>query len=211
MKNPTQRLMGALALLYCGPILAGLAGSDPAALWLFALFFIFWVVVLEPGQFPRSQSDWRRPGIWLAVASRCCLQLLVLGLLFGIGRGIGGVYDTTPEISTALPPAISFMAIPLARLIHDPWAVRSLPLSAEARYRFAQGMLHPLEELPPEVPDAELIAHLSVLQGHLDPTLVETVLAEKTLQRPAPAILSRALSLLQEGRAEAPDWKARAA
>ena len=57
MQNRVRLLMGASALLYMGPLLAGLSGMGWAALPVFMALFALWLVVMRPAQWPRD-----RPG-----------------------------------------------------------------------------------------------------------------------------------------------------
>ncbi|MFN3824859.1 MAG: hypothetical protein ACK4RN_12825 [Pseudorhodobacter sp.] len=201
MKDRAQRLMGAMALMYFGPLLAGLDNHGFAVVPAFAAIFVVWLIVLEPRRFPRNLKDWKIRQTQLTVVSRSALQVLLVLVLFGIGRGIGGAAGVVVDIPVALPLAMSFLAIPLARLIHDSFAKSELPLSAEARRGFAIGMLKPLENLPEDVADRELADHLEVLGQHVERPLIEEILAEKAEEGTASAVARRALALLQSGAA----------
>lgn len=206
MKDGAQRLMGAMALMYFGPLLAGLGNHGFAVVPAFAAIFVVWLIVLEPRRFPRNLKDWQNRQTQLTVLSRSALQVLLVLVLFGIGRGIGGAMGAAVEMPVALPLAMSFLAIPLARLIYDPFNAKEAPLSAEARRGFAIGMLRPLEALPDDVADRELADHLEVLGQHVERPLIEEILIEKAEEGTASAVARRALALLQsgpEGRASA--------
>ena len=110
-------LQGATALLYLGPLLAGMAGYGWAMLPPFVSIFVFWLIVLRPQQWPQTLSDWRRPAAPLSVLTQVLTQVLLVAVLFGIGRGIGGVAGNMPMLHPFLPLAISFFAFPLSRLV----------------------------------------------------------------------------------------------
>ncbi len=202
MKDTAQRLMGVMALMYFGPLLAGLANHGFGILPLFAAIFLIWLVVLEPQRFPLNPRDWRGGAFGLAMLSRALLQVVLVLVLFGIGRGIGGALGVLPDLPVALPLAMSFLAVPLARLIHDP--------ATGARREFALGMLEPLEDLPADTTDRELSDHLEVLRQHVPGSVIEGLLAEKAQAGTASAAARRALALLQ-GAAPAAGMPGRAA
>ena len=64
---------------------------------------------------------------WVAVSARAVVQLLFVVVLFGVGRGIGGILGAMTWFPAALPVAISFLSIPIARMIWDPWAQSAAP------------------------------------------------------------------------------------
>lgn len=109
-------LQMATAALYMGPLLAGLSGYGWAMLTPFLSIFLLWLMILRPHQWPQSNYDWLHARTWVAVLSKVVSQLLLIAVLFGIGRGIGGVMGFVPLFHPALPVAISFIAIPISRL-----------------------------------------------------------------------------------------------
>ena len=120
MQGKLRLAMGATALLYLGPLLAGLAGQAWAAVPVFILTFLLWSIVMRPAAFPRAASAWTQPRIWIGALVQLAVQALLVLLLFGLGRGIGGVAGFLPVIHPALPVALSALSIPLTRLIWDP-------------------------------------------------------------------------------------------
>ncbi len=119
--------MAANALLYFGPLLAGLAGFGWALVPLFTAIFVLWLIILQPYEFPINRAEWMSTDAWVAISARAAVQLLFVVVLFGIGRGIGGVLGAMTGFSPVLPIAISFLSIPLARMIWDPWAQPPVP------------------------------------------------------------------------------------
>jgi hypothetical protein len=119
--------MAANALLYFGPLLAGLAGFGWALVPLFMAIFVLWLIILQPYEFPINRAEWMSTDAWVAISARAAVQLLFVVVLFGIGRGIGGVLGAMIGFSAVLPIAISFLSIPLARMIWDPWAQPPVP------------------------------------------------------------------------------------
>jgi hypothetical protein len=120
MFNRITLLRGATALLYIGPLLAGLAGFGWALVPVFTLLFVLWLMFLRPETWPGTAADWRRGTSWLTFAARAAVQLLLVAILFGIGRGIGGVMGWTAPIPFFLPVVISSAAILLGRVIWNP-------------------------------------------------------------------------------------------
>lgn len=112
-------LQGATALLYMGPLLAGLAGFGWAMLPPFVSVYLLWLMIMRPHQWPRTNADWLRGEVWLVVLTQALTQILLVSVLFGIGRGLGGVMGHLPMFHPLLPVAVSFLAIPVSRLAWD--------------------------------------------------------------------------------------------
>ena len=127
MENRRRFMMLANALLYFGPLLAGLAGFGWGLVPVFTAIFMLWLIILQPYEFPINKGEWLSADAWVAVSARAAVQLLFVVVLFGIGRGIGGILGVMTGFSVFLPTAISFLSIPLARLIWDPWAQPPVP------------------------------------------------------------------------------------
>lgn len=119
MQNRLRMLMGATALLYFGPLLAGLTGMGWDAVPVFVALFALWLVVMRPAQWPRDAAAWDGATVVAAAAQVAVNALIVVGL-FAAGRGIGGVAGYVPNISPLIPVGLSFLATPLSRLIWDP-------------------------------------------------------------------------------------------
>ena len=128
MENRRRLLMAANALLYFGPLLAGLAGFGWGLVAVFAVIFMLWLIILQPYEFPISRAEWMSADAWVAISARAAVQLLLVVVLFGLGRGIGGILGAMTFFPAMLPIAISFLSIPFARMIWDPWAVQNGPV-----------------------------------------------------------------------------------
>ena len=120
METRRRFMMLANVLLYFGPLLAGLGGFGWGLVIVFTAIFMLWLIILQPYEFPINRAEWMSPDAWVAIAARAATQLLFVVVLFGIGRGIGGVMGAMTGYSYLLPLAISFLSIPLARIIWDP-------------------------------------------------------------------------------------------
>ena len=53
MRSRLRLLMGATALLYLGPVLAGLGGFGWSVVPVFTAIFLLWLIVLRPHQWPQ--------------------------------------------------------------------------------------------------------------------------------------------------------------
>ena len=112
----------ATACLYLGPLLAGIGGYGWAVVPVFAAIFLLWLIVLRPQEWPQSRADWLQPDAMVAMAARGVMQLLLVVLCFGIGRGLAGVAGLHLNLPFMGPIFLSFLAIPLARIAWPPRA-----------------------------------------------------------------------------------------
>lgn len=119
MEHKARLLMAATLLLYLGPMLAGLSGMGWSATPVFIALIALWFVVMRPGQWPRDLSAWTADHV-VAAAAQVAINAVIVVILFAIGRGIGGVAGFLPQISPFVPVALSFLSIPLSRLVWDP-------------------------------------------------------------------------------------------
>ncbi|MDN5786033.1 hypothetical protein [Pseudorhodobacter sp.] len=201
--------MAVTALLYFGPLLAGLAGFGWAIVPVFAAIFMLWLVIIRPQDFPRSVHDWARPEALVAFAARAAVQLLLVVMCFGIGRGIGGVMGSLPSIPTMLPIAISFLSIPLARMVWNPWEAQAMDnLLDDALTKietgklqggdraYGEAVLAPLNGLSDNVTEAELQDHLTALRALVDEGVTYDILVELVESGKASLAVKRALMLL---------------
>lgn len=184
MQNRLRMLMAVTALLYIGPLVAGLGGFGWAVVPLFAAIFLLWLFILRPHQWPQTLSEWAQPQPLVALLTQALVQLLLVAVLFGVGRGIGGVMGTVPVFSVVLPLSISFLSIPLARMVWDPWQANQVDRfldDAIARVQattadtdanpgldLARRLVAPLADLPDDTPETDVARHLIALstQAH---------------------------------------------
>lgn len=106
----------ATALLYAGPLVAGLGGSGWAMAPAFVLVFLLWQVLQHPRDWHRTPLRWRAAPRLTGALLRIAVLAGLVALLFGFGRGIGGVLGHLPAMPAAAPLLASLMAVPLARL-----------------------------------------------------------------------------------------------
>ena len=207
MHNRLRVLKGATALLYFGPLLAGLGGFGWGVIPVFAAIFMLWLFILRPLQWPRTLADWARPEALIALLTQGLMQVLLVAVSFGIGRGIGGVLDVVPPFPLMLPIAISFLSIPLARLIFDPWATgeptdlldealaQAVPqdqTDTKARIAAANRMVTELGRLPSDTPDTVLAAHLAAMTTQVSPEILRVALMDPIYDGEASALHLRA-------------------
>lgn len=209
MENRLRLLRGATALLYFGPLLAGLGGFGWAVVPIFVSIFLLWLFILRPQQWPRRWADWARPEALVALLTQGVVQVLLVTVSFGIGRGLGGVLGALPPFPLMLPVAVSFLSVPLARLIWDPWtagAANLLPDGAPdrpdqgdtaaapspLRVAGAARMVAALDELPADTPPEVLEAHLRAMASHAAPDALRVALMDPICDRTASPLHRRA-------------------
>ncbi len=193
MQNRLRMLMGVTALLYVGPLMAGLGGYGWAVVPLFAAIFLLWLFILRPHQWPQTLSEWTQPEALFSLLTQVLIQFLLVVVLFGVGRGIGGVLGTLPIFSIVLPLSVSFLSIPLARMIWDPWkadqagcfldeaiaGVDAGPIDCiDPELALARRLVAPLSDLPDDTPESEVARHLIALSSHADPADIRKALFE---------------------------------
>ena len=119
MLSRMRLLKGATALLYAGPLFAGMCGFGWGLVAAFTAIFVVWLMVLRPEQWPSAPDEWLTGGAWLSVATQILSQVALIAILFGIGRGIGALAGFVPVVNPVLPLSVSFLAIPLCRMLWD--------------------------------------------------------------------------------------------
>lgn len=113
-------VMGASALLYLGPLLAGLGGAGWSWAPAFAAVFVLWLIVMRPQDWPRQAAAWANPAVPLRAVMQAAVQLLLVSVMFALGRGIGGVAGVAPLWPAWAPLLLSALSVPLARLAWNP-------------------------------------------------------------------------------------------
>lgn len=166
MLTRMRLVKGAAALLYIGPLIAGLCGFGWGMVAPFAAIFIVWLMVLRPEQWPATPGEWLTAPAWLAALAQVLSQVLLVAILFGIGRGLGGLADIgRVAIDPLMPLSLSFLAIPLCRMLWDSREAASqgyfLDEEAESAHSesaagAAATAIIPLLNLPDTAPDASV-------------------------------------------------------
>ena len=108
------------AMLYFGPLLAGLSGTAELALPVFVAIFTLWIVVMRPAIWARVTQDGTPLALAVYLAGITLMQILLVILCFGLGRGLSAVLGGALDIPQWVPVLLSALALPLARLIWNP-------------------------------------------------------------------------------------------
>lgn len=214
MQARLRLLKGATALLYLGPLLAGIAGFGWRVVPLFVAIFLLWLFILRPQQWPRTLADWSRPEALIALLTQSLVQLLLVAVSLGIGRGIGGVLGVMPAIPLMLPVAVSFLSIPLARMIWDPWRADTGEVVLDAalarleaeedpapaddlkrRTEVAARMVAALDRLPAEAAPGLLADHLHAMATQTSHEALRVALMDPIYDRSATAVVRRAAAV----------------
>ena len=82
----------------------------------FAAIFLLWLVVIRPQDWPEHPRAWLALPAWLALAGRAAVQLVLVSACFVFGRAFGHVTGFEPVFGVGMPLALSFIAVPLARM-----------------------------------------------------------------------------------------------
>lgn len=195
LTNRIRLLMGVNALVYLGPLIAGLAGFGWAAVPFFAAILILWMILLDPLDWEYTRSDWTSGRAAVRVTGRVLTQVALTGVLLGIGRGMGGVADVTPDLPLMQLLALSFFAVPAARLFWRP--------DVATGRKVARGMAERLNELPEGADDAEILAHVTAIRQHTGAEDLLAALQQLAARDDASRVIRRALTMLG-GAAPAP-------
>ncbi len=196
-----QRLLQLVTLmLYAGPLLAGMGGFGWIYVVAFAAIFLLWQVVLRPLDWPRDAAHWRGRDLQASALARVALLVLLVAVLFGIGRGIGGIVGFVPRVSSLAPLALSLMSIPLARLIEVREAPSVAPPAPEADHLAAATaradlLLQPVQDLPETTPPEAVAEHLRAIAAHVDPARLHEALLSRVRAGGAGPALVTALAL----------------
>lgn len=196
MPNRLRLLQATTALLYLGPLLAGLSGHGWPAIALFSAIFVLWSVILRPHLWPATPSDLARTEALVALAALIASQVLLVALCFAIGAGIGGVMGFHPALPAALPAVLSFLSVPLSRLVWNPHADAELAGFDPLIHKLApaeppalpERLLAQVMALPADTGEADLQAHITAISAHLDALQIRRTLEDAArLQQITPA------------------------
>lgn len=165
---PRIRLLkAATALLYVGPLFAGISGLGWGMVAPFVAVFVVWLMVLRPEQWPASPQEWMTlPALGSALA-QVLSQILLVTVLLAVGRGIGALAGFLPTVNPILPLALSFLAIPLCRILWDAREAANQGVFLDEEAEIAQApraaaeaaaAIVPLLNLPDGAPDAEVMS-----------------------------------------------------
>jgi hypothetical protein len=206
MEMRARLLKGATALLYFGPLMAGLGGYGWLMVPSFVAIFVLWQMIVRPYHWPTSLAEFGKADLWVGIAAQIAVQILLVVICFGIGRGIGGAIGALPMYSHALPLSVSFLSIPLSRLLWNPWKGDSFEELVEAqapvtidpdntsdRVALADRLLQPLQDMNGRLSEADALRHLQAMAKHADHTALRDALIARVGRGDASAAIRTAL------------------
>lgn len=167
MLTRIRLLKAATALLYVGPLFAGISGLGWGMVAPFVAVFVVWLMVLRPEQWPASSQEWLTVPAWGAAFAQLLSQILLVTVLLAIGRGIGALAGFLPSVNPIFPLALSFLAIPLCRILWDAREAANQGVFLDEEAEIAQApraaaeaaaAIVPLLNLPDGAPDAEVMS-----------------------------------------------------
>jgi hypothetical protein len=190
-----RMMMSATALLYMGPLLAGLGGYGWTMVPIFAGIFTLWQMILRPEKWP-APYDMHRADAWLAIAAQVALQTLVVVVCFGIGRGIGGAAGELPMYSPLVPVFVSFLSIAIGQIISRPvQPTRAADQDhIDEATAMADRLLQPLQDAAGTMTEAEVARHLAAMGQHVDPARLRDALLARVAKGAGPNV-ERALAV----------------
>jgi hypothetical protein len=205
MLTRLRLLKGATALLYVGPLFAGISGLGWGMVAPFVGIFVVWLMVLRPEQWPATLQEWLTLPAWGAALAQVLSQILLVTILLAVGRGIGALAAFLPDVNPILPLALSFLAIPLCRMLWDAREAADQGIFLDDEAERAQApraaaeaatAIVPLLNFPDAAPDAEVITRLAnTLAGPGAEVRLDALGAALTRPDRSHAALRRALVL----------------
>ena len=197
MERRARLLLLATVPLYLGPLLAGFSGMGWSAIPVFVALMALWLVVLRPHQWPRRMTLWTS-AVAVSAAAQVATNAVIVVILFGIGRALGAVagFDLLPDPLVSV--GLSFVSIPLSRLVWDPASARDADLFLDSANVQINAVSHGAGPGGSGVQDS-MIRELLALPDAADPALTAAAIAA-ALQAPgAAARLSQLQDALEHG------------
>lgn len=105
------------ALVYTGPLYAGLSGFGLNIVPVFAVIFMLWLYVIRPLDWPQTPEAWRNPRALAWPLLIFLIQIVLVTFCLTIGRGIAGITEFQPPFPLTLSILISLLGIATARLL----------------------------------------------------------------------------------------------
>jgi hypothetical protein len=205
MLTRIRLLKAATALLYVGPLFAGISGLGWGMVAPFVAVFVVWLMVLRPEQWPATPQEWLTLPAWGAALTQVLSQILLVTVLLAIGRGIGALAGFLPVVNPIFPLALSFIAIPLCRMLWDAREAANLGIFLDEEAEIAQApraaaeaaaAIVPLLNLPDGAPDAEVMSKTAnALSGLAADLRLDALTAALSRPDRSHAALRRALVL----------------
>lgn len=129
MKTRSRAVFATSALLYSGPLYAGLGGFGFETVPLFAALFALWLAVVRPGDWPTTAEEWRQPRSVAWPLLILAGQGVLVAFCLAIGRGIGALNDLVAPLPLAFATGLCVLGIAIAwtlrrgdtrRIVHIP-------------------------------------------------------------------------------------------
>ncbi len=117
MSRRDRAIYATSALLYLGPLYAGLAGYGFETIPVFAPLFVLWLWVVKPGRSLREKGALRDVRGLARFGLILVGQLVLVGFCLAVGRGMGGLVGLVPPLPLVFTLLVSMLAIALARLL----------------------------------------------------------------------------------------------
>ncbi len=110
------------ALVYSGPLYAGLSGHGITIVPAFAAIFMLWLYVVRPFDWPQTPEAWRTPRAIAWPLLVFSTQMVLVTFCIILGRGMAAVAGLHPPLPGLLPILISMLGVTTARLLQPPEA-----------------------------------------------------------------------------------------
>ena len=205
MLTRIRLLKAATALLYVGPLFAGISGLGWGMVAPFVAVFVVWLMVLRPEQWPATPQEWLTLPALGAALTQVLSQILLVTVLLAVGRGIGALAGFLPIVNPIFPLALSFLAIPLCRILWDAREAANQGVFLDEEAEIAQApraaaeaaaAIVPLLNLPDSAPDAEVMSKTAnALSGLAADLRLDALTAALTRPNRSHDALRRALVL----------------
>lgn len=105
------------ALVYSGPLYAGLAGYSFDVIPAFAVIFMLWLYVVRPQDWPQTPEAWRTPRALAWPLLILSGQMVLIGFCLVVGAGLGGILQFHAPLHLFLCLLISCLGVSVARLL----------------------------------------------------------------------------------------------
>ncbi|MGP3698344.1 hypothetical protein [Rhodobacter sp. NSM] len=202
------------ALLYLGPLFAGIGRHPWPVVPGFVALFVMWTMVMRPAQWPRDLAGWKKPEALLRVAATVAMQILLVVVLHAIGRGIGALLPEAASIPVSMPLTVALLSIPFSRLTLEPEKLAFLrghldevpdDLAVELESQRADRLVAPFLRLPDDTDEVELMKRLVALAPSLTSAALLDALDRALRNTGGPCLAARRALILQATSVAAAD------
>lgn len=167
MKLRSRALFATSALLYLGPLLAGLGGYGIETLPVFGIAFMIWLAIVRPGDWPANARAWRNPRSVAWPMLIFGIQLVLIGFLVVVGTGMQGLAGGVVPLNLASAYALPFAGVFAAWLLRTRRSHKLVRIRAEA-LEFGAGILDiAAPDRPGVLADEDFIAAAGTLLAEM--------------------------------------------